>query len=77
MLDDLKLLLEAHRSKQAFLTCDKSCFCWDIEDFISSHKQAGGTITHTPVNGVVTAENSQTVAYSFARLFAGENSRCG
>jgi hypothetical protein len=77
MFEELKSLLETHRNKQAFLSCDKNCFCWDIDDFISSHEQVSGTITPTPVNRGVTTENSQTVAYSFARLFAGENHRCG
>jgi hypothetical protein len=27
---DLKRLLDKHR-KDAFITCDESCFCWDVE----------------------------------------------
>ena len=76
MFEDLKSLLETHR-KQAFLSCDKHCFCWDVDDFISSHEQAGGTTTLAPHNGGVGANNGKTVAYSFAKLFAGENPRCG
>ena len=48
MFDDLQSLLDTHR-KQAFLTCDKHCFCWDVENFISCHEQAGGTTTLAPM----------------------------
>jgi hypothetical protein len=44
MFEDLQSLLNEHR-KQAYLSCDKYCFCWDVENFISCHEQAGGTTT--------------------------------
>ena len=76
MFEDLQSLLDTHR-KQAFLTCDKHCFCWDVENFISCHEQAGGTTTLAPDSGESVARGISTQAYSFAKLFAGENPHCG
>ncbi len=38
---ELELLLEEHRHR-SYVTCDPSCFCWDVENFVG--EQTGGTM---------------------------------
>lgn len=35
MIDKIKEALEKHR-KEAFITCDENCLCWDVEAILDS-----------------------------------------
>lgn len=43
LLDELNLRFLAHR-KQAFVTCDETCFCWEIESLLAELDSHGPTL---------------------------------
>ena len=50
--DELKLRFLAHR-KQAFITCDERCFCWEIEQLLDELDPQRSPTTRAPAQPAI------------------------
>jgi hypothetical protein len=62
MLEHLKNLLGNHR-ENAFITCDPSCLCWEIEDIINEEESR-----LTPVSTDVRNASAQLVEIKWTEI---------
>ena len=74
MLKKLKSLFDEHR-KKAFVTCDETCFCWDVENFLTSQKEAAQQ-PRAADEGDSSGEDDETNPYLLPAVYVARR-ECG